>query len=247
MGIIGQDKITKTMILQPYAFMDVECSYCGKQYKANKYNIKKSEKNYCSKKCQGEDKSNKILLKCKICNKEFAITPGKLKQTGGKYCSKKCFAKAREKRTDKNCAICGKVFRVAINKANKRATCGDDKCSREYKSRCISGDKHYMWKGGCQDARINIRESRQMKLWRQEVFKRDNFTCQKCGFTGGYLHAHHIKQFKVLLDEMRYNLPLLSLEEAAKIYTPMWDVSNGITYCPKCHKDLHGLSKKEIK
>jgi len=32
-----------------------------------------------------------------------------------------------------------------------------------------------------------------MTIWREKVFKRDNYTCQVCGKKGGYLIADHIK------------------------------------------------------
>ena len=52
------------------------------------------------------------------------------------------------------------------------------------------------------------------------VFKRDNFTCQKCGIVGRELNAHHIKPY-AKYKELRYEL------------------SNGITLCEDCHKLVH--------
>jgi len=60
------------------------------------------------------------------------------------------------------------------------------------------------------------RGSTQYKEWRTKVFNRDEFTCQDCGKVGGYLEAHHIKDFATY-KELRY------------------DINNGITYCSKCH------------
>ena len=66
-----------------------------------------------------------------------------------------------------------------------------------------------------------IRKHHNYKLWRKEVFKRDNYTCQKCKMRSQegksvYLNAHHIKPFS--------KFPSLRL-----------DVSNGITLCSECH------------
>ena len=52
------------------------------------------------------------------------------------------------------------------------------------------------------------------------VFERDNFTCQICGITKCYIHAHHIRPFKKY-PELRTT------------------ISNGITLCPACHKAEH--------
>lgn len=93
------------------------------------------------------------------------------------------------------------------------------------------------WKGGIIPSYILIRTSKKYERWRSEVFIRDNFTCQKCkDKTGGNLNAHHIKPFIKLLDEVKKYLPLFNLYDGAMLYSPLWDISNGITLCQKCHK-----------
>jgi len=79
----------------------------------------------------------------------------------------------------------------------------------------LFGENHWNWKGG-----ISPRSTKtiEYKAWRQKVFERDNYTCQKCGDSkGGNLNAHHIKTFK--------NYPELRFE-----------VNNGITLCSVCHR-----------
>jgi len=62
--------------------------------------------------------------------------------------------------------------------------------------------------------------------WRNEVYKRDNYTCQKCSNhfekepIGKYIHAHHIKSKK--------EFPEL-----------IFVLDNGQTLCNSCHKSLH--------
>ena len=56
--------------------------------------------------------------------------------------------------------------------------------------------------------------------WRNEVFERDNYTCQKCNKRGGELNAHHIKSYSKF-KELRY------------------EVDNGITVCIECHRKIH--------
>ena len=56
--------------------------------------------------------------------------------------------------------------------------------------------------------------------WRKGVFKRDDYTCQRCGKRGVTLNAHHIKEY-------------------AKYPAMRYDIDNGITLCAKCHKKIH--------
>lgn len=55
------------------------------------------------------------------------------------------------------------------------------------------------------------------KLWREAVFKRDDFTCQVCGVRGGRLQADHVLAWRDH-PHLRY------------------EVSNGRTLCTECHK-----------
>ena len=110
---------------------------------------------------------------------------------------------------DRYCIDCG----VLINRANKNERCGD--CNREYL-------KDYRKKNNLYKSREYhlIRESNQFKNWRNQVFKRDNYTCKKCGSAGVELHPHHILNFSKHKDKR-------------------FDVFNGITLCVKCHKEFH--------
>ena len=61
-----------------------------------------------------------------------------------------------------------------------------------------------------------------MRLWREAVFARDNWTCQKCQIKGGKLHPHHVRNFSEII-ELRTS------------------IENGITFCEKCHKIFHKI------
>ncbi len=90
------------------------------------------------------------------------------------------------------------------------------------------GEKNPNWKGGKTDESKLARCQIQYRLWRESVFARDNWTCQKCKVKGGRLHPHHIRSFKQFV-ELRYA------------------IDNGITFCENHHKEFHKIyGKKNI-
>lgn len=91
-----------------------------------------------------------------------------------------------------------------------------------------------MWKGSSPTTHL-IRHSSKYKQWRQSVFLRDDFTCQKCDERGVYLEAHHKKLFVKLFNDAKKYLPLFDNYSACILYAPLWDINNGITLCKKCH------------
>jgi hypothetical protein len=54
------------------------------------------------------------------------------------------------------------------------------------------GKRHWNWKGGITPINIKIRNSLKSKEWKNIIFARDNWTCQKCRKRGIELRAHHI-------------------------------------------------------
>lgn len=88
------------------------------------------------------------------------------------------------------------------------------KISQALKSR---REQSHLWKGGITPINQSLRRGLRMRLWREAVFKRDDYTCQECGVRGGQLEAHHIKPFSSF-PEQRF------------------DIDNGQTLCKPCHK-----------
>lgn len=109
------------------------------------------------------------------------------------------------------------------------------------------GEKHYNWKGGITPLRIAIHDLSEYRDWIKNVFRRDDYTCQDCGIRSGngktvILEAHHIKEFKNLLQEFLSQHSQLDpvkdkqkLLELAVSYLPFWDITNGKTLCWDCH------------
>jgi len=81
-------------------------------------------------------------------------------------------------------------------------------------------ERNNNWKGGISNQNNLFRGSPEYKKWRTAVFRKDNWTCQKCSQKGVYLEAHHLIRF-------------------SKNQIKRLDLSNGITLCKKCHKEEH--------
>ena len=82
--------------------------------------------------------------------------------------------------------------------------------------RMPKNESHWNWAGGIASERDKIKNTSQYKQWVQDVFERDNYTCQCCGNSGVYLEAHHLYNFS--------EYPDLRM-----------DINNGITLCHNCH------------
>lgn len=83
-------------------------------------------------------------------------------------------------------------------------------------------DKSPHWTGAStKEERAKVRKSFEDVRWRKNVFARDNYICQCCGYSKGHiLVAHHLNSWH-------------------------WDINgrcevdNGITLCTPCHKRFH--------
>lgn len=106
--------------------------------------------------------------------------------------------------------------------------------TRKKLSKAIKGEKNGNWKNGISSKNERIREGIEYRLWRESVFARDNWTCQKTKIRGEILHPHHIKNFSDY-PELRFA------------------INNGITLSEKAHREFHkkygfkNNTKKQIK
>lgn len=92
------------------------------------------------------------------------------------------------------------------------------------------GSKNYFWQGGKTAQAITIKRTVEYRLWRESVFARDNWICQKCEKRGGKLRPHHINNF-------------------AQFPGLRFAIDNGITFCDNCHRNFHkkyGIKNNDI-
>ena len=149
-----------------------------------------------------------LTAKCKVCSVNFE----KRKPSGGLY-REKVFCSS-------SCAMTywGKHRKQAVRTPEWNRKIGDSQ----------RGSKGSNWKGGVTPINRIIRHSSSFRLWREAVFKRDNWTCQECRRRGGELHPHHIKPF-AFFPELRFA------------------INNGVTLCKECHKQTDTYGRKMYK
>jgi 5-methylcytosine-specific restriction endonuclease McrA len=105
------------------------------------------------------------------------------------------------------------------------------KHSDEYRrnmSKIKKATKNHLWIHGLGKMRSHY-PGVEYKIWRDSVFKRDDYTCQFCHKRGVELQADHIKPW-ALYEELRYEL------------------NNGRTLCKPCHisTDTYGSKTRQL-
>ena len=142
---------------------------------------------------------------CNVCKEEFWRKPSAIQKGQNKFCSRNCFF---------------------VGQKGSKKQFG-------YRPHVV-GKNNPNWRGGVTPTIQKIRNSKEMKEWRLHIFRRDNWTCQKCGVRSSknkyvYIEAHHIKPFATF-PELRF------------------EITNGITLCKACHyKEPKGKEIWKIK
>lgn len=118
-------------------------------------------------------RKGKIIKYCKFCGKEFNVF---YCLNRIKFCSMKCYHNSRKNKVP----------------WNKGLTIKNDKRVLKYTKKKL-GKKSHFWKGG---KSFEPYPSEFNNYLKQQIKKRDNFTCQECGITekesGWELAVHHI-------------------------------------------------------
>ena len=211
-----------------------KCKLCGEAKSINNFYKHKGNKDGYRNECK-LCRNNKYVYSCEVCGKKFSCG-----QKGQRFCGLKCMG---VNNTGEGNSFYGKTH-TSITK---------DKISISRKGKCVGTRHHFFGKHRDQEVikklienhlgrflgknnpnynhsltdkdRITGRNFHEYRQWRQDVYARDNYTCQCCGCKkSGSFEAHHL-----------YNY---SSNENKRT-----DIDNGITLCKKCHKEFHTLSK----
>lgn len=180
------------------------CQWCKKSFLDK---TSKQTQKYCSTRCFGLARRRFVTKACKYCGRKFQLPPSCSDRF---YCSKECYwADMRSGRIIAQCAYCGKEFQNIPSRQHVY-------CSRKCRDKALRGENSPLWKGGPRPYGSNW-ESQVRK-----VKKRDDHTCQICGYKSGgsqFLDIHHIKPLKEFNGD--------------------WEMANQldnlIALCRKCH------------
>lgn len=153
---------------------------------------------------------NRVEIKsCKVCDKPIKAYGSPQRRASKSFCSIKCRGAHQTfvGRENRSCSVCDKEFFVT----GTQKTAGYGYFCSMYCYGLSKRGPTYK-----DDESTKIRKSSEYRIWRKQVFERDDYTCKLCGEKGGRLNADHIKPF-ASYPELRLVL------------------SNGRTLCLPCH------------
>lgn len=197
------------------------CTNCHKLLPISDFNKGKGRKGQRTfesrcRSCKYElSKKTKV---CKVCGKVY-----KTQRKNQICCSNDCASKLRITQINTKCDYCGKEYTVKKSRyENLEHHFCSRSCTGKWQSENLSGENNPLWNPNLTDEERK-RLQPEYRNWRNEVFKRDNYTCQCCGDNkGGNLNAHHLNGYG--WDKERRT-----------------DINNGITLCIECHKEFHHI------
>jgi hypothetical protein len=202
--------------------MERSCQQCRKEL------TKEWQTTFCSRPCYWQSLVGSTGVKkgfwknCLGCGVSFYLEQNKKDR---KYHDRNCFAASL---FGKPSWSKGKKFSDSHRKNLSESHVGLVPSTKGKKRPNLQGVNSGNWKGGITSEIRKVRNSLELKLWREEVFKRDDWTCQRCLSRGGVLHADHILPFAIF-HKLRF------------------EPDNGQTLCVDCHKTKTARFMREYK
>lgn len=202
------------------------CEYCRADFLAWPFKVRDGGARYCSPRCFHAARKTGISgpsleQVCAICEQPFRTWPYRVR-AGAITCSRACYDamtrilprpidKSRLQGETRTCVICAAPFYFSASRAR------EGQPGRTCSLKCRGA-----WQK-LQPRKSTSRDSAAYREWRAAVYRRDNYTCQRCGVRSSRknrLHAHHIKYWADY-PELRF------------------EVSNGLLLCGSCHAREH--------
>lgn len=177
-----------------------------------------SRTKYCSKKCRAKCVSNSVEWRRKQSEAHMGKKNPHTKEWNEKI------SKSLQRGGKPKCKVCNRQLVSYKAKHCKRHRPITEE-TRMKRSIATRGSRSHAWRGGLTPVHQGIRQSVEYRLWREVVYRRDDYTCVHCGQRGGELNADHIKQF-AYYPKLRF------------------DIDNGRTLCKPCHKKTDSYSRK---
>jgi hypothetical protein len=153
------------------------CATCGKEF-AKPYSVSRRSwetTRFCSKSCANKASAPKTRLA------EWVRLHGPANK-GRHFPEITGTNNPAYSRVELECFVCGKPFTVKNYRKSTAKFCSPE-CSSRHRDEGKSTE--------CK----RVRKAIEYRLWREAVFARDNWTCQKTGRAGCALRAHHIVSF----------------------------------------------------
>lgn len=207
-----------------------------------------TKRKYCSKSCYNKDKVKyPPFWTCEVCKIVFKKDSS---SNVRKYCSRDClnigfkgrkmpewFSEYRRNQF----LISNPMDNPDISKKvgdklrGRRLTPEQKRIKRITLGDKTSGENNYRWKGGILRDKLldRIRHCFEYRIWRSEVYARDQYSCVECGNKHN-IHAHHVIMLSKILDT--YCIDSFKKAQECDI---LWDINNGQTLCDYCHSKKH--------
>jgi 5-methylcytosine-specific restriction endonuclease McrA len=192
------------------------------------------------KEYKGFENCERINLTCTTCGEQFQRYKCLMKKSpriDANFCSKRCWYDYKSK--NKITWNTGRTKATDPRLNYERPTSfkkGEHRSPEtQFKPGQMSGTNSPTWKGGVTSVKDQVTKHYKYRQWRDDVFTRDDYTCQNCNTRGARLHAHHKERFSEIIESNQ----IKTLDQAIEC-NELWNINNGITLCVSCHSLTHG-------